>query len=63
MMKKDCYNCKHLEWIDDEDPYKSGGYCCNKRDCNILQERRHLKQLSDEKYLSRPKICCDLRTH
>lgn len=63
-MKKNCENCKHLEWGfgDVGDPE---GWCCLKRDYYKYgnyekAESKHLKQLENDLYRKRPKKCCEL---
>ena len=57
MLIKNCYSCKHLEYIMGE-AWDGEGYVCNNRDYrNANEENKHLKQLEDKNYLSRSKKC------
>jgi hypothetical protein len=64
-LKKNCFNCKHLEWIDIGCEYGSGagaGYCCNKRNYRSeIEEDNHLGQLEKDEYLKKGKSCCELK--
>ena len=59
--KKHCLNCKHLSYEygdvgDDE------GFACNKRVYKYeLHEMKHLAKLRKDKYLVKPKNCCELK--
>ena len=60
-IKKNCYNCKFLEWYDDGGSEYGGdsGYACNKREYrNDYEENKHLAQLEDDSYLEKAKSCC-----
>ena len=66
MAKKSCYNCKHLEWIDDggSESSDSSGFCCNKRNYrSYSEEDNHLGQLEHESYLKKGKSCCEIKEH
>jgi hypothetical protein len=59
-MKKNCYNCTYLEWIDAEanDP---SGFICHKRDYRSSKEEdEHLKKLENNSYLERSKKCSEV---
>lgn len=62
-LKKNCFNCEHLEWIDIGCEYGSGtGYCCNKRNYRSeIEEDNHLGQLERDDYLKKGKSCCELK--
>lgn len=64
-MKKNCYNCKFLEWCDDggsEYPNDNSGYICNKREYKCASEEdKHLAQLENHSYLEKAKLCCELK--
>lgn len=58
-MKKDCYNCKHLEWIDGDvgDP---SGFTCHKRLTGAESETYEwdlLGKLDSEEYRAKGKVC------
>lgn len=57
---KNCENCKHLEYIEDDSAYPNSGYACNKRGyASDSEERRHLALLDDESYRLKPKKCSE----
>jgi hypothetical protein len=63
--KKNCYNCKHLDYYDKESYEDSSpeGYFCNGRSYGDRQENceeTHLEKLQKETYLERSKKCCEL---
>ena len=61
-MKKNCINCKFLEYVDSGDWGITSGYCCNNRDYKTSREEdNHLGQLENEKYLKTSKKCCLLK--
>ena len=56
-MKKNCYNCENLEWMEGE-THDPNGYACNKRNYSTeTQEEKHLSQLENGKYLLKSKVC------
>ena len=56
-VKKNCHNCKFLEWID-ADRDEDSGFCCNKRDyTSEQQESAHLNLLDREDYRIKGKKC------
>lgn len=61
MKKKNCLNCKYLEWGfgDVGDPE---GWMCNKRDYRTdKQEMDHLEKLDRKSYREQAKKCCSLK--
>jgi hypothetical protein len=64
-MKKNCENCKHLQWEDcDEGP--GSGFTCNKRydqlyEVSEKQADQLIKNLESDNYLKKSKVCCDLK--
>jgi len=63
-VKRNCKNCKHLEYYDDGgcEFGAGGGFACNKRNYrNDYEEYLHLGQLEDDSYLEKSKSCCDLK--
>ncbi len=65
MSKKNCHNCTHLEWFDDDSEVNDqSGFGCNGRDYYKRGDsdenmNRHNDQLSDEKYREAPKKCSE----
>jgi hypothetical protein len=62
-MKKNCNNCKWLEYFgkDNHESSDSEGFSCNHRRYKTAKaEENHEKQLDSEKYRSLPKKCCQL---
>ena len=61
-MKKNCYNCRYLEYYEaDFEEMCDSGYCCNGRDYKYeSQEYKHLRKLQNRDYLNRAKKCCVL---
>ena len=62
-MKKNCHNCKHLEWASG-DVHDDEGYTCNKR--YALLENAYAgagdalnKKLESEAYRNTGKVCFD----
>lgn len=56
---RNCYTCKHLEYVQGE-AWEPSGYCCNspKRGYkNQAAEWKHLKQLEKDSYLRKGKKC------
>lgn len=62
-MKKNCYRCKHLEYIDNNSyEIPDGGYFCNKRNYkNEKQEGDHLDKLNVPNYREKSKKCFESR--
>ena len=63
--KKTCLNCKHLEWIDGEEP-DGAGFTCNKRYDDLYYKSEEkadelLANLERDEYLKKPKKCCELK--
>ena len=58
-MKKDCFNCKHLEFEPNECEYSSsdGGFICSKRE----ETQSLIDNIAKESYLNKAKVCCDLK--
>ena len=62
-LKKNCHNCEHLEWIDDDSEISNNsGFACHKRDYYkkgdyYTNEQKHLNQLNSEKYRNHGKKC------
>ncbi len=47
-MKKNCTNCKHLEWVDGDDIHGHGsGFDCNKRYDEMSQAGREEELISN----------------
>ncbi len=63
MIKKNCYNCKHLEFVtDDSEATNNSGWSCAKRNYEYLfRESKHLAFLQTEKYRLKSKSCCDIK--
>lgn len=63
-MKKNCENCDHLGYIEDQSyEMQDGGYFCEKRQYKTeKQEGYHLSLLnySDGRYKQTAKSCCEL---
>lgn len=57
-IKKNCYNCKHIEWADGED-WGSSGYICNKVRPNwcVDKDDEQIGKMESEQYLLRSKVC------
>jgi len=56
-----CYNCKHLEWVEAEE-HDENGYCCNKRlYTDESKERQLLFNLTRESYLKKGKVCFEAK--
>jgi hypothetical protein len=65
-MKKNCHNCVHLEFFDEEPGnhsvlYPSGFYCESRQYRGEKEERVHLINLADVDYRSTSKKCCELK--
>jgi len=58
--KKNCHNCKWLDYYQRDDYYDNSpeGYFCNNREYPTEKsESKHLKQLENEKYREKGKVC------
>lgn len=67
-MKKNCTNCKHLEWVDGDDGgfgnSANSGFDCDKRHDDMAHKGREdelLKNLDRDSYREKSKRCCDLK--
>lgn len=57
MKKKNCHNCIHLEWIDDDSEIRNdSGWVCNNRE----YAAKHIEQLESESYRLAPKKCAKI---
>lgn len=54
--RRNCYNCKWLEWIDGDinDP---SGYCCNNRE----ESNKLFANLERHEYRNKGKVCHEQR--
>ena len=59
-MKKNCYNCAHLEW-EHGDIDSTEGYICDKKDLYGKDERRMLRNMEREEYLQKGKVCFEMK--
>jgi hypothetical protein len=57
-LRKNCWNCHWLEWIDGDIGDLSGFICNNKPIDTDNQERKMLKQMESEDFMKRGKKCC-----
>lgn len=56
-MKKNCHNCKYLEWIDDDSEVSNNsGWVCNKK----KYSEAHLQRLENPVYRMVSKRCCEI---
>ena len=65
-MKKNCHNCQHLEFFDEEPGYspgfyRSGFYCDYRQYISENDEWVHLMKLDDPVYRNTSKKCCELK--
>ena len=62
-MKKNCYNCKHLKWIDGDINDQSGFDCMKRSNCtlSITQQDKLYDKLRKKNYRNKSKVCCDLK--
>lgn len=70
-LKKNCYNCKYLDYYSKESYEDSSpeGFFCNGREYAISSRGRtksncevsHLELLQKEEYLIKSKRCCELK--
>lgn len=61
--KKNCFNCIHLAFIDDQSfEIQDGGYYCEKREYQSdREENSHLHLLKFDRYKETHKSCCELK--
>lgn len=63
--RKNCHNCRHLEWVEAEE-WDSNGFTCNKRYEDLWAKDKgdwlHSK-LEDERYLMKSKVCFEGKSH
>ena len=59
MTKKNCLNCKHLEFHHNDDEYSSvvGGYVCEKRE----EQEQLIANLQRDDYLEKAKVCFEIK--
>jgi hypothetical protein len=66
-MKKNCLNCNHLSYEEDQDSdghIIGGGYSCEKRiekEYEKGAEEKLWANLSRKAYLEKGKSCCDIK--
>lgn len=62
-VKRNCLNCKHLEFFDNASyEILDGGYGCSKREyAKEGDERAHERKLQSPVYLARSKVCFEAR--
>lgn len=68
-MKRNCTNCKHLEWVDgdcnDIGQDVNSGFDCNKRHEDMFLQGREVELLNNldrDSYREKAKVCCDLKS-
>ena len=66
-MKKNCWNCKHLDTWDetDSDGHEVGaGYCCEKQYNKAIErgtEIEHENNMDRKEYLEKGKVCFEIK--
>ena len=58
--RRNCFNCKWLEWVDGDTSDPSGFICNDREYLNDEKETDHLALLMSNGYLNCPKCCCSL---
>jgi len=62
-IRKNCLNCKWLEYVDDTSyEIQDGGYCCNKDPDELVKGRMEKMNAPNakEEYLFKSKVCFEM---